>query len=101
MLCFPVVDKREGCGVAFVPVVGVAGFWLVAGVALLGLVCLTPQLDFYRITFFAEFSHAVDKSGSEWGCGIRDILPALEWDNDTYVSLQDFFLRIVFGGDEL
>lgn len=101
MFGLPVVDEWEGCGVALFPVVGVAGFWLVAGGALLGLVYLTTQLNFYRITFFAEFGHAVDKSGSERGCRVGDVLSAPEWDSDAYVSFQDFFIRIFFGGDEL
>lgn len=50
--CLPVVEQREGRGVALVPVVGVAGFGFVA-VALLGLVYLTIQFNVYRITFFA------------------------------------------------
>lgn len=50
--CLPVVEQREGRGVALVPVVGVAGFGFVA-VALLGLVYLTVQFNIYRITFFA------------------------------------------------
>ena len=49
----PVVEEWEGCGVALVPVVGIAGFRFVAGGALLGLVCLTAQLNFYGIAFFA------------------------------------------------
>lgn len=49
----PVVAEWEGCGVALVPVVGIAGFRFVAGGALLSLVYLTTQLNFYRIAFFA------------------------------------------------
>lgn len=49
----PVVKEWEGCGVALVPVVGIAGFRFIAGGALLGLVYLTIQLNFYGIAFFA------------------------------------------------
>lgn len=48
-----VVEEWEVCSVALVPVVRVAGFRFIAGGALLGLVYLTTQLNFYRITFFA------------------------------------------------
>lgn len=48
-----VVEERGGRGVALVPVVGVAGLRLIAKVALLGLVYLTTQLDFYGIAFSA------------------------------------------------
>lgn len=49
----PAVEEWEGCGVALVPVVGVAGFRFIAGGALLGLVYLAAQLNFYGIAFFA------------------------------------------------
>lgn len=65
MFGLPVVDEGEGCGVALVPVVGIAGFWLVAGGALLGLVYLTTQLNFYRITFFAAGRDEEQKKYSE------------------------------------
>lgn len=65
MFGLPVVDEWEGCGVALFPVVGVAGFWLVAGGALLGLVYLTTQLNFYRITFFAAGRDEEQKKYSE------------------------------------
>lgn len=29
---------------------------------------------------YLQFSHAVDKSGSERGCGVGDVLSAPEWD---------------------
>lgn len=96
----PTVGKREGCGVAFVPVVGVAGIGTLACVALLSSNYPVIQLHFYRITFFAELSHAVDKGGSQWRGGIRDVLSCLQWDYDSYVSLQDFFLRIIFRSDK-
>lgn len=53
IFCFSVVEEWEGCGVALVPVVGIAGLRFIAGGALLGLVYLTTQLNFNGIAFFA------------------------------------------------
>lgn len=49
----PVVQEGHGGAVALVPVVGVAGLWLLTGIALLGLVDCPTQLDFYGLTVFA------------------------------------------------
>lgn len=49
----PVVQEGHRGAVALVPVVGVAGLWLLAGVALLGLLDRPTQINFYRLTISA------------------------------------------------
>lgn len=91
------IGKWDPICVALVSVISVAGLTVfITDVALGGNNYLIIQLHFYRITFFTEVRQMVHKIGSQWWSGIRDILPVVQRNNNSDVSLH-YILTRIFG----
>lgn len=87
--------------VALVSVIGVTGLSVsITDIALAGSNYLIFQLHFSSVTFFAQVRQMVHKFGSHWWGRIRDILPAVQRNNNSDVSLHNVLTRIFSRRDD-
>lgn len=93
----PMSNWDQSC-VALVSVVSVTGLGIIifgTDVALAGSKHLIVQLYFCRITFFTEVSQIILEFGSQWWGGIRDILPGVQRNDNSDVSLHNVLTGVV------
>lgn len=93
----------HGC-VALVSVIRVACLWnstvFVADIALGGSNNVITQLHLHRIAFLTEVWQMVHKFRSHWRIRIRNILPVVQRDNNSDISLHNVFTGILGGSDD-
>lgn len=95
------VTKFDPVCVALVSVIGVTGLSVtITDIALAGSDYLIFQLHFCSVTFFAQVRQMVHKFGSHWWGRIRDILPAVQRNNNSDVSLHNVLTRIFSRRDD-